>query len=109
MCKQLESAHERDDFRNHNTQGLLELDDCACVDSLLCLDDELKETMEQNGWQQCPSCYMVVELVDGCRNLVCACGCMFCYKCGQKEDAVCLCAEEYDEEDDENDGDDDDA
>lgn len=42
----------------------------------------LMKLAEDRGWQRCPRCKFYVERTEGCPNMVCRCGCNFCYKCG---------------------------
>ncbi|XP_077240380.1 E3 ubiquitin-protein ligase RSL1-like [Tasmannia lanceolata] len=44
----------------------------------------LGKLVEKKGWQRCPSCNHIVDLVFGCLKIRCRCGCSFCYKCGMK-------------------------
>jgi len=46
-------------------------DDSAMIDHLL----------EENRWQRCPGCSVIVELSFGCNHMTCRCGAEFCYEC----------------------------
>merc|ERR1712205_105546 len=37
--------------------------------------------------QTCPQCSLVIEREDGCDEMVCHCGCGFCFRCGSEIDA----------------------
>lgn len=46
---------------------------------------------KEKGWQRCPSCSHLVEHVDGCLYMVCACKAAFCYVCGKLWKDRCNC------------------
>jgi len=43
------------------------------------------------GWQTCPGCKAIVQLVEGCCHITCRCSTEFCYVCGDKW-KKCQCA-----------------
>ncbi|KAI5673172.1 hypothetical protein M9H77_13536 [Catharanthus roseus] len=43
---------------------------------------------EQRKWIRCPQCHHFVERINGCQIVRCRCETTFCYKCGQKANAV---------------------
>ncbi|WKT54450.1 hypothetical protein QSH57_005034 [Fusarium oxysporum f. sp. vasinfectum] len=45
---------------------------------------QVLQLADQNGWQQCYSCYRVVELETGCYHMTCHCRAQFCYLCGDR-------------------------
>ncbi|XP_055827109.1 E3 ubiquitin-protein ligase RSL1-like [Solanum dulcamara] len=45
-------------------------------------DLQLMQLAKGQAWQRCPQCRMYVARSDGCAQMVCRCGCGFCYKCG---------------------------
>lgn len=51
-------------------------------------DDDLDEFtmtyLEERGAKRCPECRIWVIREDGCDNIMCRCGCRFCYCCGRK-------------------------
>jgi hypothetical protein len=40
--------------------------------------------LREQGARQCPDCGVWIMLEEGCDNVMCRCGCRFCYCCGQK-------------------------
>lgn len=62
----------------------------------------LLDLSAKKKWKQCPTCYVLVERVDGCNHIMCVCGIEFCYRCGAvfDEEDLCECDEEdYDSDD----------
>ena len=45
-------------------------------------DDQLIAFAKNNNYQQCNQCKFWVERSDGCNELKCRCGNVFCYSCG---------------------------
>ncbi|KAJ4951904.1 hypothetical protein NE237_028736 [Protea cynaroides] len=50
----------------------------------------LGELVERNKWKICPSCKYRVERNEGCLNIKCRCGVLFCYSCGKVKN-ICEC------------------
>ncbi|CAJ2639904.1 unnamed protein product [Trifolium pratense] len=48
------------------------------------LDKNFLELVKSEKWQRCPKCYFYVERKKGCNQIICRCGCAFCYNCGRK-------------------------
>ncbi|XP_043694509.1 probable E3 ubiquitin-protein ligase RNF217 [Telopea speciosissima] len=48
------------------------------------------ELVERNKWRRCPGCKYHVERNEGCQNIKCRCGVLFCYTCGKVKNA-CEC------------------
>ncbi|EQC35974.1 hypothetical protein SDRG_06716 [Saprolegnia diclina VS20] len=44
-------------------------------------DASLNALGAREGWQRCPHCRRMVELVDGCNHMTCICRTEFCYVC----------------------------
>ncbi|KAI1762570.1 hypothetical protein GGR53DRAFT_415339 [Hypoxylon sp. FL1150] len=47
-------------------------------------DEQLQQVLQlakEEGWQRCPDCRRMVELVRGCNHITCPCGVKFCYMC----------------------------
>ncbi|KAG7354560.1 zinc finger C3HC4 type domain containing protein [Nitzschia inconspicua] len=40
--------------------------------------------LQEQGARECPDCGMWIIKDDGCDNIMCRCGCRFCYCCGAK-------------------------
>ncbi|KAF4588501.1 hypothetical protein EYR40_010052 [Pleurotus pulmonarius] len=57
---------------------------------------ELKDLAREQGWQTCPGCHAVVELLYGCYHMTCRCRAEFCYVCAVPW-KQCQCAQ-WDEE-----------
>ncbi|KAI6091201.1 hypothetical protein F4821DRAFT_255018 [Hypoxylon rubiginosum] len=59
----------------------------ACDRSALEADRQALEPVHQlareEGWQVCPNCHVIVDKMDGCDEIICACGAHFCYTCGR--------------------------
>lgn len=58
---------------------------------------EDKELAEKEGWKQCPNkrCQKLIEMAEGCREMTCECGTVFCYECGHTidlKDGKCPCS-----------------
>ncbi|KAL1851390.1 hypothetical protein Daus18300_012571 [Diaporthe australafricana] len=53
-----------------------------------CAVDQAREALltmaAQEGWQRCIRCMELVERIDGCNEITCACGARFCYACGAR-------------------------
>ncbi|PFH50199.1 hypothetical protein AMATHDRAFT_61537 [Amanita thiersii Skay4041] len=47
-------------------------------------DVAVKGLAQQKGWQTCPECKAIVELVYGCYHITCRCHAQFCYLCAVK-------------------------
>ncbi|XP_006356128.1 probable E3 ubiquitin-protein ligase RNF217 isoform X1 [Solanum tuberosum] len=45
-------------------------------------DLQLMQLAKGQAWQRCPRCRIYVARAAGCAQMVCRCGCGFCYKCG---------------------------
>ncbi|XP_009776040.1 E3 ubiquitin-protein ligase RSL1-like [Nicotiana sylvestris] len=45
-------------------------------------DIQLMQLAKGQEWQRCPRCRMYVARSAGCAQMLCRCGCYFCYKCG---------------------------
>ncbi|KAJ4953560.1 hypothetical protein NE237_030392 [Protea cynaroides] len=50
--------------------------------------------VEKNKWKRCPGCKYHVERNEGCQNIKCRCGVLFCYNCGKIKNA-CDCYRSY--------------
>lgn len=46
--------------------------------------NDLYTLMRKKGWRQCPSCWAIIERIDGCNHMECKCGAHFCYLCGNE-------------------------
>nr|KMM68683.1 IBR domain-containing protein [Coccidioides posadasii RMSCC 3488] len=58
-------------------------------------DIGLEATLEEAdlcGWRRCPQCRAMVELISGCRHMICKCRAQFCYTCGARW-RTCQCTE----------------
>ncbi|OQR98676.1 hypothetical protein ACHHYP_20356 [Achlya hypogyna] len=53
-------------------------------------DEALLELGGREGWQRCPRCRRMIELVQGCNHMTCKCGAEFCYVCAARWKA-CEC------------------
>jgi hypothetical protein len=42
-------------------------------------DSELVALAKQEGWRECTSCQVYVQLKHGCNHMTCFCGHHFCY------------------------------
>lgn len=42
----------------------------------------IEHMLQENSWQRCPGCGVIVELSFGCNHMTCRCGAEFCYECG---------------------------
>ncbi|KAI2465479.1 hypothetical protein F4781DRAFT_22860 [Annulohypoxylon bovei var. microspora] len=62
--------------------------DCALYDG----SAELKALAKKEGWAECYKCGSIIEKVDGCDRIECACGVSFCYKCSNSI-GKCTCTE----------------
>ncbi|KAH7930749.1 hypothetical protein BV22DRAFT_1000244 [Leucogyrophana mollusca] len=51
----------------------------ACSESLMTL--EVKALATAEGWQTCPRCNAIIELMQGCYHMTCRCSAQFCYLC----------------------------
>lgn len=61
-------------------------------------DEKVRRLAKKKGWRKCPkSSHWVEHNGEGCSEMTCICGCVFCYKCGHTMD-VCLCALENEED-----------
>ncbi|KAF4983168.1 hypothetical protein FDECE_17362 [Fusarium decemcellulare] len=62
----------------------------------LCPEDatsqELLQLAQDEGWQRCKACGVIVQLNQGCNHITCRCGAEFCYKCGETW-KTCECAQ----------------
>ncbi|OQR98664.1 IBR domain protein [Achlya hypogyna] len=47
-------------------------------------DEALLELGGREGWQRCPRCRRMIELVQGCNHMTCTCGAEFCYDCAAR-------------------------
>ncbi|KDO30010.1 hypothetical protein SPRG_05199 [Saprolegnia parasitica CBS 223.65] len=47
-------------------------------------DASLNALGAREGWQRCPHCRRMVELVDGCNHMTCMCRTEFCYVCAAR-------------------------
>lgn len=48
------------------------------------LDKSLVELAKKERWRRCPKCSFYIERSEGCDNMLCRCGCRFCYNCGRR-------------------------
>ncbi|XP_045822235.1 E3 ubiquitin-protein ligase RSL1-like [Trifolium pratense] len=48
------------------------------------LDIKFLELAKRKKWKRCPNCSMFVNRSRGCNDMLCRCGCHFCYRCGKK-------------------------
>ncbi|KAJ4950936.1 hypothetical protein NE237_027768 [Protea cynaroides] len=48
------------------------------------------ELVDRNKWKRCPGCNFHVERFEGCQNIKCRCGVLFCYTCGRVK-STCEC------------------
>ncbi|KAJ4982445.1 hypothetical protein NE237_033282 [Protea cynaroides] len=49
-----------------------------------------EKLVDRNKWMRCPCCNFRVEKIEGCSNITCRCGVLFCYACGKIKNA-CEC------------------
>ncbi|KAJ4511219.1 hypothetical protein HRR83_007261 [Exophiala dermatitidis] len=42
----------------------------------------LQALSDKKKWKQCPTCWQLVERIEGCGHMDCVCGVEFCYICG---------------------------
>jgi len=47
-------------------------------------DAAMRSLAKEAGWQFCPGCGALIELLYGCNHMTCPCGAQFCYSCGSK-------------------------
>ncbi|KAI3397161.1 hypothetical protein diail_11135 [Diaporthe ilicicola] len=52
--------------------------------------EEILKMSQEESWQRCFHCKVMVERIDGCNELACTCGAVFCYACG-KQWKTCRC------------------
>ncbi|KAF8549015.1 hypothetical protein OG21DRAFT_1448392 [Imleria badia] len=55
-------------------------------------DDLMREARgyaADKGWRVCPGCAVIVERTDGCPEMSCRCGVVFCYDCGMARPCRC--------------------
>ena len=55
--------------------------ECSDTDDL---NSMAKVLNEKEGWQRCPRCHHMVELMIGCYHITCICSAQFCYLCTAK-------------------------
>jgi Ring finger domain len=48
------------------------------------LDEFTRAYLDTIGAQPCPDCGVWIVLEDGCFNIMCRCGCRFCFCCGER-------------------------
>lgn len=53
-------------------------------------DGLLRKLAKKKKWKACPKCHALIERNQGCNDMVCRCGCSFCYGCGKDLNA-CGC------------------
>jgi hypothetical protein len=98
-CDKVTCRKCRQDMAVHVVQGSSLKQVCPSED-----EDEIAVHVlgSENKWKQCPSCWNMVERVDGCNHMECICGIEFCYNCGRTfdEDDSCACEAGHDEESD---------
>lgn len=67
-------------------------DECRPPEELMSPGD--LKLAKSKRWRQCPGCRILVERIDGCPHMMCACGVEFCYDCGDQSDPFdpsCAC------------------
>lgn len=42
---------------------------------------EVQKLAQDEGWQKCPGCQVIIELAQGCFHMTCTCRTQFCYLC----------------------------
>ncbi|KAG7354559.1 IBR/half ring-finger domain containing protein [Nitzschia inconspicua] len=47
-------------------------------------EDLILTLLQEQGFRECPDCGMWIIKDKGCENIMCRCGCRFCYCCGAK-------------------------
>ncbi|KAK2461383.1 hypothetical protein APHAL10511_006607 [Amanita phalloides] len=53
----------------------------SCQTLVRKMDLALQELVEQERWQRCPGCHIIVSLMHGCYHMTCRCRTEFCYLC----------------------------
>jgi hypothetical protein len=48
------------------------------------IDEFTLAYLEEQGAKMCPDCGVWIVREDGCNNVMCRCGCRFCFCCGRK-------------------------
>ncbi|KAF2792460.1 hypothetical protein K505DRAFT_278765 [Melanomma pulvis-pyrius CBS 109.77] len=65
-------------------------------------DQQFKDTVKKEGYQECYACGSIVELIEACNHISCDCGSDFCYVCGKPWAGLHGCPQygpaEFDEE-----------
>lgn len=61
------------------------------------IDHTFEDAALSYGWKRCPACDVPIERTDGCPEMVCMCGEIFCYDCGKargpEREHGCMCQE----------------
>lgn len=75
------------------THREIEIRQCPQVDVA---EKQLLALAKREGWQRCPECHVMIERTEGCNEMTCECGQIFCYACGEAfEDHVQDCEPDH--------------
>lgn len=72
------------DSNDHSAGNFHEVSAAAASSASEGPDEFTLSFLAEQGARQCPDCGVWIILEDGCNNVMCRCGCRFCYCCGAK-------------------------